>query len=178
MRPFHLTLALALVSSAAGAQTVLYDTFNEGDQANLFDCCSAAAVGGLGPQGRALVSVPFTAPVKTHIVEIDLPLSHTDGDANMMQIVIVGEHGDKHSFRVSRLDDPGQCCAFKAAEAKGVAVAPGVNYSILVHGVKRTLGAWNLNSAGADGSYSVSNDSGATWTQVDGALPALRIIGR
>lgn len=168
---------LVATAGAAQAHTILYDTFNEADQADLFDCCSSVPIGGLKAlRTHTSAAVPFTVTVKIKIVEIDIPLFHTQGDFDDMKLVIVGEHGNKHSFQITGLDSAGQCCAFKTVTARGVAVAPGVNYSIFVHGIMRTLGGWNLNTAGASGSYTTWDQNGEH--QQNGTLPAMRIMGR
>jgi hypothetical protein len=39
---------------------VLYDTFNEGDQADLFDCCNSLAIGGTIEPDKTRVLLSFT----------------------------------------------------------------------------------------------------------------------
>lgn len=171
-----LAATLLAVGTAASAQTVLYDTFNEADQANLFDCCNALTIGSLHGHDMARVKLPFTVPVKTHIIEIDIPVSFVDGRRNGASINIGGDHGHKHTFDLNGLDAGGQCCAFRAVEAN-VAVAPGGHYTLQLKANMRSIDTWNLNSAGITGTYEVSNDNGETWTPVEGILPAVRIIG-
>lgn len=172
----YLLCALALAGGAsANAQTVLYDTFNEDDQSILYDCCNFAQINSLRPNVPVKVQVPFTVPVKTHVVEIDLPLFRTT-EFGGMKVLFVGVHGIKHEFYATSFDEAGACCAFVAIGAKGVAVAPGVQYSLLIHGVNRMQGGWNLNTVGATGDYTQWDADGQH--DVNGPLPAMRIIGR
>jgi hypothetical protein len=173
-----LAAALLAVGTAASGQTVLYDTFNEADQANLFDCCNALSFGGPHAHERVLIAIPFTVPVKSHIIEIDIPLSHVDGDRTNVSVALSGDHGHKKTFHVTGLVPGGQCCTFVAIDGEGVAVAPGGHYRLKLRAAQQATDAWNLNSAGIIGSYQTSNDNGATWTPVEGTLPAVRIIGR
>jgi hypothetical protein len=116
-------------------------------------------------------------PEKTHITEIDLPVSFGEGHGRVkLGVNIAGDHGHKHEFQTNRLVAPGQCCDFVSFDAH-VAVAPGGHYLLIVKAAQRSADAWNLNSAGIIGTYEVSQDEGDTWTPVVGVMPAIRIYG-
>lgn len=172
--------ALIAAAGAANAQTVIYDTFNENDQANLFDCCNALTIRGTtAGHPKAAVQFWFTPQTTGRITEIDIPLSYTSGDPNEIEILFIGfPKGVKHTFRARNLPAPGQCCAFQALEAKGVPFQGGHQYRIMVEAKGRvdTLGGWNLNSAGIVGDYSITDSGNGKWRDVNDVMPAIRII--
>lgn len=174
-------LATALLSAAAAqAQTVIYDTFNENDQANLFDCCNATPIQGrIDGSKKSEAYITFTPAADGRITEIDIPLGYTSG-VNEVWVELYGVNkGLKHSFRAMNLPGPGQCCAFQALEAKGILVQGGMPYRLRVDPRRFAIvGSWNLNTAGITGSYMVRDGDSKDWREVDGTLPAIRILGR
>jgi hypothetical protein len=171
---------LALGTTAAFADTAIYDTFNEGDQANLFDCCNVVPVDGANAVEPQSVAVPFVPEVFAKIRELDVALSAFDG--NQMIVSITGSSMGlpgrvKKSFPRAA-PAGGQCCAYIAMlPAQAVHAEAGGQYWIVVEGKKAAKGGWNLNSAGLSGPYAVKGADGV-WTMTEGPLPAVRVISK
>jgi hypothetical protein len=173
-------LVLALGTTVASADTVLYDTFNEADQANLFDCCnSLPIVGNHAGADRASVAVPFTPEAFAKITEVDVAMS-TAGPQFPLSIEIAGSSnglpGTVKKFWNRTPLAAGQCCEFVVARpGQAVHAAAGGHYWIILEGKKHALAGWNLNSAGLFGPYAVKGEDGI-WTMTEGPLPAVRIL--
>jgi hypothetical protein len=178
--------AVVLLAVSAHAQTILYDTFNEADQGDLFDCCRSLLVSGKkAPPGRGAVAVPFTPDGNARITEVDVALSDINGDGSgdRMRVEVAGNALGlpgrvKHSFLVTSPPPAGQCCRFISEEAKGIPIKAGGHYWIAIKPVgANTFGGWNLNTVGASGPYAIQIGAGG-WTMTEGSLTAVRIIGK
>jgi hypothetical protein len=180
MKQALLTAFLALAGTASAQDAILYDTFNENDQANLFDCCNTLPVAG----GRGLgllrkVGMDITVETKTKIREIDIPISYFSG-RNVFVLRITGPHMPKPAkmFGFYNSLPGGQCCVFAATEG-AFSVVPGTYELTLgaLVGTKPPLdGGWNLNTAGTTGDYFIIDQDGKH--AQNGILPALRILTR
>jgi hypothetical protein len=175
----RIILAALAFAGAAQAQTVVYDTFNEADQANLFDCCNALTIAGVHRKDapRSSVAIPFTPEAFAKITEVDVALS-----GGTLKVEIAGSTMGlpgrvKKSWAV---DAPaaGQCCTYIAKlPGNPVHAGAGGQYWIVLKAVHYDLGGWNLNTIGASGPYAVRGDDGV-WTMTEGPLPAVRVIAK
>jgi hypothetical protein len=177
--------ALLSLAGTAGAQTVIYDTFNEADQANLFDCCNVLPVTTKHSSAhqRAAVAVPFTPAAKGHITEVDVAVSDLDGTGDRMKVHIMGSSEGlpgqvKHVFLIQPVPPGGQCCAFVALSASGVPVTAGGHYWIELEAVDHLNSGWNLNTAGLSGPYAIEGREGKGWSMTEGPVPAVRVIAK
>lgn len=180
MQRFFASMLVAL-STTAGAQTVIYDTFNEDDQANLFDCCNTLAL----PGRLAWVAVPFTAPANGRVIEIDLPLS-SSGMTTRFDVRLMGSSNGlpgrlKRKLNAEEVPPGGQCCSFVVVDvpqksARG-RIHGGDIYWIEVN-ANTVPGGWNLNTLGLSGPYATTKGKHGAWQAAQGALPAIRVIGQ
>lgn len=180
MRLAAIAAALAF-AGAANAQTVIYDTFNEDDQANLFDPVNTVPISAGRKVGtKDTPWIYFTVPTKTHITEIDVALSYASG-ADQFEVEVIGQHSIKHRFVLRDVPAGGQCCTFQAMTAPGIPVVPGIEYALHVRAQHDAVGGWNLNSAGVLGTYYVFHGHGKhnhTDEFDDSPMPAVRIIAQ
>lgn len=178
-------LLAIFVLGSAQAQTVVYDTFNEADQANLFDCCNMLPIVGahIKRVDKAVVAVPFTPAAFAKITEVDAALSRNDiGARDDLKIEIAGSSmgmPGKVKWQLTRVPPAGgQCCEYVVARpSQAVHAAPGGNYWIVLKAKGDSAGGWNLNSAGLSGPYAVQGEDNV-WTMTEGPLPAVRIIAK
>jgi hypothetical protein len=188
MRPaLILAAAVAACASTAHAQTILYDTFNEADQANLFDTGNVAtawARNGMGDGTRAYLAVPFVPPVDGRITEVDLPLyTITDPGNDGLWIEVKGSSLTlpgrlKHEYYLQGAPAAGEpCCTFVSEVATGIPVHAGHQYWVEVKPLGHAQIGWALNTLGLAGAYAVKDKD---WTRTDGTtlLPAMRVIGQ
>jgi hypothetical protein len=183
MKTFMLACLLS-IAGTAGAQTTLYDTFNEADQADLFDCCNALPITAKDTGVTSTVAIPFVPTGAAHIInlqEVDVALSYTSGKVNKMTVEIDGPtdpnghpHRIKTKLSATAILPGGQCCVFQALPANGLHLKSGSTYWVVVSTKGDTVGGWNLNSAGLKGLYQTWN--GKRWSPVKGPLPAVRLI--
>jgi len=184
MRNTLIVGALIALAGAAQAQTVIYDTFNEADQANLFDCCSYVPINSATSQAGtlAIAAVPFIAAADGKIGEVDVALSAIDDsfNAGVEVQVMNGEVTPsmrKQRFYNASLPAFGQCCAFVSDLAdKGVKIKAGHRYWIMVKALGNVEAAWNVNSMALSGPYAVKVGAARNWTITEGPLPAVRVI--
>jgi hypothetical protein len=186
MKTLFALACLLPLATTAGAQSALYDTFNEDDPGNLFDCCNALPV--VGPKAGApmAIAVPFVpagAQRILHLTEIDVALSYTSGPSDELRVEIEGPTSpDGHPHRVQRkaratgIPAGGQCCAFSALDAGGLHLKSGDTYWVVVSSTGASVGGWNLASTGASGRYMTWD--GKSWSATSGPLPALRLLGQ
>jgi hypothetical protein len=178
---------LALACSAHG-QTVAFDTFNEDDPANLFDCCNTLLISGKSsPPGRGAVAIPVYSGGPTQLVEIDVALSDENGDASGDRFRVEVMTGDSllpwgpiDKFTLISPPAGGQCCRFVSEEVKGVHLrrrnGEGLVYWIAILPVgPAVFGGWNLNTIGRQGSYAIQVGP-SSWLPMEGTLPAIRVF--
>jgi hypothetical protein len=175
--------ALALCASAQ-AQTVVYDTFNEADQQNLFDCCNSLAITAHRvDMDKVSVAIPFTPAAFAKIIEVDLPLVSRDITKwAYMRVEIAGSTNGlpgKAKKVWHRLASPvQQCCEYLAFRpGQAIHAEPVGQYWVIVGAQHHDQGGWDLNTAGYSGPYAVQGEDGV-WTMTEGPLPAVRIIAK
>jgi hypothetical protein len=167
MKQAIITASLALAGTA-GAQTIIYDTFNENDQADLFDCCAYMSI-----NPKTNIEVPFIAAVSGRVSEIDLALFHVAGTGDDAKVFIRGADGKLlHRFVLTGLGSEDQCCQFATVEADGPLLEGGQTYTLEVHGTLESKSGWNSNTAGISGVFYRNGKQG------NGTLPAVRIIAK
>jgi hypothetical protein len=171
---FAFLLALAGTSSAQDA--ILYDTFNENDPANLFDCCNSLPIAGRHAGVYSSVGLTFTVPAKTKIREFDIPLSWMSGRSKFI-VKVSGPHINHHwEYLFTDVPPGGQCCVFMMTTGAIPVVAGTYTLRVVAWGAGSLIGGWNLNTAGATGDYITWDQDGKH--EQNGVLPALRILTR
>jgi hypothetical protein len=180
---------LFALACSAHAQSIYYDTFNENDQASLFDCCNTLNVSGKdSPPGRGAVAIPFHYDGgPTQLVEIDVALSDLNGDQSGDRFRLeVMQGGDdlpgvtRHKFLLVSPPAGGQCCRFISQEVHGVHMkyrhrASDVWWVAILPVGPAVFGGWNLNTMGASGPYAIQRGP-EVWEHAEGPLPAIRVF--
>lgn len=176
-------LVALLAAGATQAQTTVFTTLNDADEANLFDCCNSLPILGRHTgSGKEAVAIPFTPAADARINQVDLALSATSG-GNAVVVTIRGSTMGlpgrvKHHLYANDIPAGGQCCTLQTVTALGVPVKAGGHYWISVKANDPDfVGGWNLNSMSLAGDYAVENASGG-WTMTNGQLPAVRVLAQ
>lgn len=173
-------VALMALAGSAHAQTVIYDTFNENDQADLFDCCHGLAVQGPGTGSEQYVAIPFTPPDDGRLSSVDLALAHQSGSPKTL---IFGVYADKNGRPKDMLLEAAvtpprhfdQCCRFVSVSGQELALIGGRQYWIVMEARKSAVGEWNDNAYGAMGGVASRTEGSGGWQVTDATLPAARI---
>jgi hypothetical protein len=160
----RIILAALAFAGAAQAQTVVYDTFNEADQANLFDCCNVLSLVGAHVKDvdKVAYAIPFSPEAYAKITEVDVALSgNTEGVDREIGISITGSTmglpGKVKKMWTRMALSPGQCCEYVAVTSgQATQAAAGGHYWIEIHAKSGSMGGWNLNTIGASGSLHAS----------------------
>jgi hypothetical protein len=180
MRVLAFAGLLAFAASAQAQDATLYDTFNDGDQGALFDCCNTLPLVGGHKDGDWLdVHLPITVPVRTKIREVDVALSYVSGhnEVDVMLVSVGRHHPFAYRFHATNVPSGGQCCVFQTGIPSGGGIfAHAGNYELWLRVHGSTLAGWNLNSAGLTGPYLTRDQDG--WHEQNGTLPAVRILTR
>jgi hypothetical protein len=184
------TAALASLLALAGtanAQTALYDTFNEAEQSNLFDCCNYAVFYGSKVEGRVQdLAVPFTPQADGWITEIDFAFDELRSGGRLAMSLrrdAAGLPGETmHSWIRAKSAQTDTCCAYRdlwggnRSKSIYLPVQAGSTYWFVLRRRGGGEGGWNFNSIGASGPYAIY--ANGAWSMTEGQLPAVRLYWR
>lgn len=164
--------------------TEVYSTFNS-DTSNTYDCCSGWTVSARDSvlAMRQAVAMPFTPAADANVTKIGVAVGYVTG-VNGVSVALYSDSAGLpgeviERFKVSGLPTFGECCVTESVHLKGVPVAAGTQYWVVVKTGKigdATWSAWNFNSISAVGPFAFNQGGG--WQLTDSNLGAFNVLAK
>jgi hypothetical protein len=176
-------LLLALGMSAQ-AQVTFYDTFNEADQNNIFDCCNTWQVSARKSEDvHTSIGMQFTSLASGQVNNLSLALSQVSPAGVLLAQIRLDENGLPGKalrwFHFYSVPQGGQCCIYQSDNIrhfdKWVPLTAGTTYWVTVTARGEEVGGWNYNSLGLSGTMATSQ--GGVWQVSQGTIAAFRLSG-